>query len=78
MEGNNDTTRTSGTWGMIVDTLYPALIRILTGLLIIVLCAWMLVGGKARRFIPILYRLSSPQRRNGISKLANPDRKSVV
>jgi uncharacterized membrane protein (DUF373 family) len=45
MEGNNDTTRTSGTWSVIVDTLYPALIRILTGLLIVVLCAWMLVGG---------------------------------
>ena len=62
MEGNNDTTRASGTWpehcscgsgtsairggrSVIVDTLYPALIRILTGLLIIVLCAWMLVGG---------------------------------
>ena len=35
----------AGAWGVIVDALYPALIRILTRLLIIVLCAWMLVGG---------------------------------
>jgi uncharacterized membrane protein (DUF373 family) len=37
----------AGHWNLIVDALYPALVRILTGLLIIVLCAWMLVGGFA-------------------------------
>lgn len=37
----------AGHWNLIVDALYPALVRILTGLLIIVLCAWMLVGGIA-------------------------------
>ena len=30
--------------GTIADAIYPTLIRILAGLLIIVLCAWMLVG----------------------------------
>lgn len=37
----------AGHWNLVVDALYPALIRILTGLLIVVLCAWMLVGGIA-------------------------------
>ena len=32
-------------WARLIDTLYPALIRFLTGLLIIVLCAWMVAGG---------------------------------
>jgi len=45
MEDNHGMTSSSGAWGVIVDALYPALIRILTGLLIVVLCAWMLVGG---------------------------------
>jgi uncharacterized membrane protein (DUF373 family) len=45
MEDSHHTADTSGTWSVVVDTLYPALIRILTGLLIVVLCAWMLVGG---------------------------------
>ncbi len=45
MEDNHSTTSSSSAWGVIVDALYPALIRILTGLLIMVLCAWMLVGG---------------------------------
>lgn len=45
MEDNHRPASASGVWGIIVDALYPALIRILTGLLIVVLCAWMLVGG---------------------------------
>jgi len=45
MEDKHRTASTSGAWGVIVDAFYPALIRILTGLLIVVLCAWMLVGG---------------------------------
>ena len=45
MDDSRNTANASGTWGLVVDTLYPALIRILTGLLIVVLCAWMLVGG---------------------------------
>ena len=45
MEDSHHTAGASGIWSVIVDTLYPALIRILTGLLIVVLCAWMLVGG---------------------------------
>ncbi len=44
MEEKHRTAGTSDAWGVIVDALYPALIRILTGLLIVVLCAWMLVG----------------------------------
>jgi len=34
-----------GAWGIIIDSIYPTLIRILIGLLIIVLCAWMFIGG---------------------------------
>ncbi len=34
-------------WARLVDTFYPALIRLLTGLLIIVLCVWMVAGGVA-------------------------------
>jgi len=45
MQDHHPTTSTSATWGVIVDAIYPALIRMLTGLLIVVLCAWMLVGG---------------------------------
>jgi uncharacterized membrane protein (DUF373 family) len=45
MEDSHHTADTSGAWSVVVDTFYPALIRILTGLLIVVLCAWMLVGG---------------------------------
>jgi len=41
----HNTNNAPGAWSVIVDALYPALIRILTGLLIVVLCAWMLVGG---------------------------------
>lgn len=41
--GNAD--RAGSTRGMIVDALYPTLIRILIGLLIVVLCVWMLTGG---------------------------------
>lgn len=44
MEDFRSAAQSAGAWGVIVDALYPALIRILTGLLIIVLCAWMLVG----------------------------------
>ena len=32
-------------WGYVADALYPTLIRLLIGLLILALCAWMLVGG---------------------------------
>jgi uncharacterized membrane protein (DUF373 family) len=35
----------AGTWSVIIDALYPTLIRILTGSLIIILCVWMLAGG---------------------------------
>ncbi len=45
MQDHHNTAGSSGAWGIIVDAFYPALIRILTGLLIVVLCAWMLVGG---------------------------------
>lgn len=45
MEDNQSLVRMSGTWNVIGDAFYPALIRILTSLLILVLCAWMLVGG---------------------------------
>ena len=45
MENNHDTVSAPGAGSVVVDVLYPALIRILTGLLIVVLCAWMLVGG---------------------------------
>jgi uncharacterized membrane protein (DUF373 family) len=34
-------------WARLVDGFYPALIRLLTGLLIIVLCIWMVAGGVA-------------------------------
>ena len=45
MEDFRTSARMAGAWGVVVDALYPALLRILTGLLIIVLCAWVLVGG---------------------------------
>jgi uncharacterized membrane protein (DUF373 family) len=45
MEDSRRVARLAGTWMLIVDAFYPALIRILAGLLIIVLCAWMLAGG---------------------------------
>jgi len=45
MEDNQSTARASGAWHIIGEALYPALIRILTSLLIVVLCAWMLAGG---------------------------------
>lgn len=35
------------TLNLVVDSLYPSLIRLLTGLLILVLCMWMLAGGTA-------------------------------
>lgn len=45
MDDHHSTTRVSGTWHIIGEALYPALIRILASLLIMVLCTWMLVGG---------------------------------
>jgi uncharacterized membrane protein (DUF373 family) len=44
---DNSTPRHNRAWSLIVDALYPALIRILTGLLILVLCVWMITGGVA-------------------------------
>ena len=44
---NTDKTGESRARGVVVDGLYPALIRFLTGLLILVLCAWMLAGSIA-------------------------------
>jgi uncharacterized membrane protein (DUF373 family) len=46
----------SRTWGMIVDGLYPALIRLLTGFLILVLCVWMLAGSiSILRSLPMVF-----------------------
>lgn len=45
MEEDKNIAQASGAWHIFGEGLYPALIRILTSLLIVVLCAWMLVGG---------------------------------
>lgn len=45
MEGSRTAAQMANAWIVIVDAIYPALIRILAGLLILVLCAWMLAGG---------------------------------
>jgi uncharacterized membrane protein (DUF373 family) len=45
MQDSRPAARLAGTWIVIVDAFYPALIRVLAGLLIVVLCAWMLAGG---------------------------------
>jgi uncharacterized membrane protein (DUF373 family) len=37
----------SNALSLIVDAIYPSLIRLLAGLLILVLCAWMVAGGVA-------------------------------
>lgn len=42
---NNQTTGITGTGSRMVDAFYPGLIRLLTGLLIVVLCGWMAAGG---------------------------------
>lgn len=34
----------SGTWEFLADTIYPSLVRLLTGMLIVTLCLWMLAG----------------------------------
>lgn len=45
-------------WARLVDTFYPVLIRLLTGLLIIVLCVWMVAGGVAMlRTLPAAFSL---------------------
>jgi len=33
-----------GPWEFLADTIYPSLVRLLTGLLIVTLCLWMLAG----------------------------------
>jgi len=37
-------TSASNTWGLLADTVYPSLVRLLTGMLIVTLCLWMLAG----------------------------------
>ena len=34
----------SGTWEFLADAIYPSLVRLLTGMLIVTLCLWMLAG----------------------------------
>lgn len=45
MQGSRTAAQMANAWMVVVDALYPALIRILAGLLILVLCAWILAGG---------------------------------
>jgi uncharacterized membrane protein (DUF373 family) len=37
-------TSAPGTWEFLADTIYPSLVRLLTGMLIVTLCLWMLAG----------------------------------
>lgn len=37
-------TSVSNAWELLADTVYPSLVRLLTGMLIVTLCLWMLAG----------------------------------